>query len=289
VDLSLARRALGLAPDARVEVRPLPAGTFHEHVLAVGPDGAEAVLRVPTGSQWGLPLAAQLDRERRTLEALVATGAAPAPLGLLADTDPPVLVEEHVAGRPFDPTRDRAALGRALAAVHAVPPPAHLPRVDARTTLLDETWARLRTAPPGEAHDLVAARAAELDPPGAAPRDLLGERVDPAVEAPIAELALVHTELHGGALVVAPDGRVRILDWEAARVAAPAWDLAHAVALAGDAGGEQELLAAYAAARGEPVADVTDRVRALRPAVVVRALARPPLPAPDAVRAALAG
>jgi aminoglycoside phosphotransferase (APT) family kinase protein len=282
-DQARARRALGLPDDAPVSLRALDAGAYHEHTLAEGGDRA-AVLRVPTGSQWGLPLAAQLDREHRTLHALEGTGVAPAPLGLLAGEEPPVLVEEHVAGRAFSYATDLPALGRALAAVHAVPAPAHLPRVDAATALLDDAWERLGTAAPGEAHDLLAARAAELEPAGgAAPRDLLGHRAEPAVEVALDDVTIVHTDVHPGNLVVTGDGRVRMLDWEAARVGAPAWDLAHAIAptttlwdpaAAAELGPDEvgALLGAYAAARGEDLGDVAARVRALLGVVVVRAL-----------------
>jgi aminoglycoside phosphotransferase (APT) family kinase protein len=282
----LARRALGLEDDdaAPVRVSALEAGAYHEHLLAIAPDGREVVLRIPTGSQWGLPLAAQLDREHRTLAAVAGTGIAPAPLGLIATADPPVLLEEHVTGRPFAYPADLPALGRALAAVHAVPLPAHLPRVDAATELLDDAWARLGAAPPGPAHDLLAARAAELAPPGAAPRDLLGERTDPVVAVDTAHAALVHTDVHPGNLRVDPrSGAVRMLDWEAARIGAPEWDLAHAVAPSTtrwdpDADAElgptdvAALIDAYAPAAGRDPAEVAAGVRALLGVVAVRAL-----------------
>jgi aminoglycoside phosphotransferase (APT) family kinase protein len=279
-----AREALGLDPGTPVRLRALDAGAYHEHTLAVAPDGREAVLRVPTGSQWGLPLAAQLDREHRTLAALERTGVAPAPLGLLAAAEPPVLLEEHVVGRPFRYATDLPALGRALAAVHAVPAPAHLPRVDAATELLDDAWARLNAAAPGPDHDLLATRAAELAPADAAPRDLLGERVEPLVPVDAAHATIVHTDVHPGNLLVVPGtGAVRVLDWEAARIGVPEWDLAHAIApsttqwdpeAAAELGPADvaALIDAYADAAGRDRAEVAAGVRALLGVVVVRAL-----------------
>lgn len=250
-----------------VTLTHLAAGAYHDHhVLRV--EGRAVVLRRCTASQWGLAPAAQLAREHATLVALAATGVAPAPLALL--DDPPLLLEEHVAGRPFSYASDLPALGRALVRVHALAP-AHLPAVDARAELLADgaAWlARAREAgTDGEATALVAR---------------LGERAAASAEAagdgpPV----LVHTDLNAGNLLATDDG-VRLLDWEAARRGPPGWDLAHALApttTRWDAGtacalttaDARSLLDAYVDAGGDPRAATA--AGALMGVVVFRALA----------------
>ena len=245
------RAALGL--DGPGALTPLAAGAYHEHVVL----DDRWVLRRCTGSQWGLAPREQLAREHATLEALAPTGLAPAPGPLVGD----VLVEERVRGRPFHPARDLPALGRALRDVHALAP-AHLPALDARAALLEDARAWLARAPAGAARDLLRELEARV---AAAP-------------SPPAPARLVHTDLNAGNLLVDAEGRVRLLDWEAARRADPAWDLAHAVsptttlwdpatACEPDARQVEAFLRAY----GDDA--IAGRVGALLDAVVLRALA----------------
>lgn len=261
-------------PDAEPAVTFLAEGAYHaNHVLRS--DGRACVARVSQASQWGLGPAAQLAREHATLEALApAGGGAPAPLGLL-DGEPPVLLEELVEGRPFDLHRDLPALGAALATVH-VPEVAararHLPAVDARVALETDGREWLERARAGgedaeavarlDAH-LAGLRSATAPPPG------------PAV--------LVHTDLNPSNLVMAGE-RCRLLDWEAARLAEPAWDLAHAVSPTTSLWDDDDprileaaevaaFLTAYAEAARRPVAEVTAATRAWLPTVAFRALA----------------
>ncbi len=206
---------LGLAAGADVSVRPLAAGAYHEHaILEVG--GRDLVLRRCVRSQWGLPAREQLARERATLTQLAPTGVAPAPVALVGEAPGgPLLVEELVAGRPFASARDLPALGRAIALVHALRP-GHLPEVNAREALLADGGQWLDRARRGGAP---AASVALL-------RDLGRRAADGAAPGPA---SLVHTDLNAGNILVTASGACRLLDWEAARVADPAWDLAHAV------------------------------------------------------------
>lgn len=95
-----------------------------------------------------------------------------------------------------------------------------------------------------------------------------------------APAVLVHTDLNAGNLV-ATDGGVRLLDWEAARRGPAAWDLAHALSpttttwdaatsqVLGDRDADR-LLDAYVEAGGSAAA--VAQVGALMEAVVFRAL-----------------
>lgn len=139
---------------------------------------------------------------------------APRPLALLSD--PPLLLEEHVRGHAFSYATDLPALARALVPVHALAPE-HLPAVDARAQLLEdgERW-------------LTLAREAGTDTETVSLLEELGARAS-AGPAPASPPVLVHTDLNAGNLLVADDGAVRLLDWEAARRGPAAWDLAHAL------------------------------------------------------------
>ena len=249
-----------------VTLRHLAAGAYHDHhVLTV--EGTDVVLRRCVGSQWGLPPAEQLAREHATLVALAPTGVAPRPLALL--DDPPLLLEEHVGGRPFSYATDLPALARALVPVHALAPE-HLPAVDPIAELLEDggRW-------------LALAREAGTDPEAVVLVDGLGTEAA-AGPVPTAAAILVHTDLNAGNLVVEGDGAVRLLDWEAARRGPAAWDLAHALSpttTRWNAAGACTLsedqvrafLEAYATAGGSPT--VIAELQALLAPVVFRALA----------------
>lgn len=260
-------------PDAEPAVAFLAEGAYHaNHILRS--DERVCVARVNEASQWGLEPAAQLAREHATLEALAPTGVAPAPLGLL-DGEPPVLLEELVAGRPFDLRRDLPALGAALAPVHTTEAAAragHLPAVDALATLEADGRQWLERARAGgddaEAVALLDAHLAGLGRSAAPPPG-------PAV--------VVHTDLNPSNLVMAGE-RCRLLDWEAARLGDPAWDLAHAVSPTTslwddddprilDSEEVEAFLAAYAGAARLAVTEVTQATRAWLPTVAFRALA----------------
>lgn len=260
-DVDAACAALGLDP-AGARLSPLAAGAYHAHaVLHAG--GESVVLRRCVGSQWGLRPAAQLAREYATLGALHAhaPGAGPRPLALIGE----LLVEELVRGRPFDYASDLAGLGASLAAVHAVPAPGHLPVVDAVAELGADGRAWLARAPASPAASLLARHGSKL-----------------LAHGPVAAATLCHTDVNPGNLVVTDEGRVRLLDWEAARGGDPAWDLAHALSPTTTCWtddepvvlGERErgvLLAAYLASGGDRAA--VARVPALHRAVAFRALA----------------
>jgi len=261
VDLPAVCAALGL-DDADARIEPLAAGAYHEHVVLHTARQA-VVLRACTGSQWGLEPAAQLAREHATLTALHerSPGTGPRPRALVGD----VLAEELVAGRPFDYATDLPALGAALAAVHRVPAPPHLPTVDAVAELAADGRAWLARAPASRAATLLAEHGATLPTRG-----------------PAAPAVLCHTDVNPGNLIVAPDGAVRLVDWEAARGGDAAWDLAHALSpsttswsddapVVLDDAARACLLDAYVTAGGDRGA--VARVPALHAAVVFRGLA----------------
>jgi len=262
--------ALAIEPGADVVLRPLAAGAYHEHaVLEV--QGRGLVLRRCLASQWGLSPAAQLAREWATLEALRPSEMAPAPHALVPDAPGgPLLVEGLVPGRRFG-AEDLPALGVSLATVHALRP-SHLPQVDARAELKADGAAWLDRARASGADLAVVALLGEL-----------GQRAG-VCGASMGAAALVHTDLNAGNLLVADDGVCRLVDWEAARVGDPAWDLAHAISpttTQWDAADPRILapaqveafLCVYADAAGAPGAAAVGRLPGLLDAVMFRALA----------------
>lgn len=261
VDLQAVCAVLGLdAATARLE--PLASGAYHDHdVLRAG--GRGVVLRSCIGSQWGLSPVDQLAREHATLRALHASapGAGPRPLALMGE----VLAEELVEGRAFCYAKDLAGLAAVLAKVHALPAPGHLPRVDAVAELIADGRAWLARARGSDAADLLREHGAALSSHG-----------------PPAPPVLCHTDVNPGNLIVAAGGRVRLVDWEAARVGDAAWDLAHALSPTTTSWSDEDpvvlgaperaaLLDAYVAAGGDRGA--VDRLGTLHAAVVFRALA----------------
>ena len=264
---------LGLPEATPATVRPLPSGAYHRHAVLATPNDAW-LLRTCTGPQWGVPAAAQLAREHGTLRALEPTGVAPRPVALLEGDSAgarAVLVEELVSGRHLDYARDMAALGAALAQVHALTP-LHLPRACARDALLADGRAWLAAAEHAGEDDEAVALVRRLEAAAAA--------------APVAPttLVLVHTDLNAANVLV--DRGARILDWDAARLGPPEWDLAHALSPTTthwdaatsctlDPEDCEALLDAYVAAAGDRDAArrAVARVPALLAAVAFRALA----------------
>jgi aminoglycoside phosphotransferase (APT) family kinase protein len=271
-DLRAVLLALAIEPGADVAVRPLAAGAYHEHaVLEV--EGSALVLRRCLASQWDLAPAAQLAREEATLEALRPGDLAPEPHALIPDAPGgPLLVESLVQGRRFV-LGDLPGLGVSLAAVHALRPE-HLPLLDARSELMADGTAWLDRA-----------RRSGADTAAIAPLVELGRRADDAGGGPTpAPATLVHTDLNAGNMLVGADGVCRLVDWEAARVGDPAWDLAHAISpttTQWDASDPrvlapaevQAFLSAYRAAAASPGDAAVARLPGLLDAVMFRALA----------------
>ncbi len=228
------------------------------------------MLRRCIDSQWGLSPQRQLAREQATLRVLAPTGVAPAPHALVCAPGGPILVEELVEGERFSYDRDLPALGSTLARVHALTA-SHLPSVDAAAELLADGRAWLdRAIAAGDDADAAA---------------LVGELRGRARSPAGALHMLVHTDLNAGNLVVT-GGRCRLLDWEAARMGDPAWDLAHAVsptttqwdASAACVATPRQvrcMLAAYVGEAVDPAAAAAtvERLPALLDAVMYRALA----------------
>jgi aminoglycoside phosphotransferase (APT) family kinase protein len=247
--------SLGVPEATPVTVRPLATGAYHRHAVLATPGGAW-LLRTCVEGEWG--------------EA-PATGVAPKPFALVGDENAAVLVEELVAGRHLDYARDLTALGEALAQVHALAP-AHVPRACPRDVLLADGRAWLRTAADAGDDRQAVALLRRL------------ERIAATAPREPAPSVLVHTDLNAANVLV--DCGARILDWEAARLGPPEWDLAHALspttthwdgatACTLDLDDCGDLLDAYVAASADEDAAraAVERMPALMASVAFRALA----------------
>jgi len=200
-------------------VAVLAAGAYHQNfVLCCGE--LTCMLRLNLASQWGLPADEQLRREHDTLADLAGSGVTPRPIALL-DGDPSILVEELIAGRPFRYDEDLELAAESIARIHAQPARVSaelLPVIDAAGFLIadgDRWLAGARQA--GRLHETVSLLTEARD-------DLEGI---PA--APGGPMSIVNTDLNAGNLIVAGE-RCFVVDWEAARRASFAWDLAHFLA-----------------------------------------------------------
>ena len=262
--------ALG-AESARIDaMTPLAGGAIQETraldaTLRGGPlDGRRSlVLRLDAASQ--LPVSHPRATEFRLL-GIARTAGVPVPEPLALCTDPAVL------GRPFFVMRRvpgaadpraltvappspglAAALGRALAALHAVRPP-------------DERLDGLLPPPPADPCRAEIARLrALLDGLGAAVPALEWglARLD-ATAPPPAAPALCHRDFRTGNLMVHDDRLSAVLDWEFAGWSDPAADLGWLCApcwrfnrpglAAGGLGSRAELLAGYAETAAPPEA-----------------------------------
>ena len=214
--------ARGLLPaHATVRVVPL-AGGVSSDIVAVSGEGVDLIVkralpRLRVAQEW-LADDERTVREGRALQltAKLAPGAVPAVLDLDEDTRTLVLErapanwrnwrEDLMEGRVDDAVA--AELGRVLAAWHAgtaASPPAELAGV--------QVFVQLRIEP---FYRTVAAR----HPP-------LADRIEAAADALLkTQTCLVHGDL-SPKNVLHGDGRLWVLDWEAAHVGDPCFDLAH--------------------------------------------------------------
>lgn len=228
VDDPVSRRAaiaavLRVTPD-RLAAEPVP-GRVHDHWRLELPGRAPLMVRIPKLSHLGLTPRAALRYEAEAFRRAAGGGSTPRLHGILRVCPAlpwGALVVDAVDGRPPRLPDDLPALGRALAAVHALPAPAP----GRRPPLLD---------PPEPVRYLLSVVEAQLAPvrealPPAA-RALLAEetaaaaRVVPAVR-PEPRLALSDT--HPGNFRIRPDGAAAMLDVERPVYDSPALDLAHA-------------------------------------------------------------
>lgn len=212
-----------LSPDA---LEPLPLkGVAHDHVRL---RGCALVLRIPRWSQMGLDPAAALAHQAAAFQRAEASGHTPRLVATLPPEDGPgdglpmgaLLVTEIVGRTPRLPA-DMAAIARALAALHRMPPPADpapLPcPADPAAALLAQ----------------VERQAAWFDAARLTPeaRGLIAEELDAArrdrVAAPM-PIATVGVDVHPGNFLIDDTGKAWFTDLEKLQYGHPAMDLAHA-------------------------------------------------------------
>jgi hypothetical protein len=208
-----------LSADA-LEALPLK-GVAHDHARL---RGCALILRIPRWSQMGLDPAAALAHQAAAFQRAEASGHTPRLVATLQPDDGlpmgALLVTEVVGRTPRLPA-DMAAIARALAALHQLPPPADptpLPcPADPAAALLAQVerqaaWFDAARLTP-EARRLIAK---ELD---AARRDKV---------APPMPLATVGVDVHPGNFLIDAEGKAWFTDLEKLQYGHPAMDLAHA-------------------------------------------------------------
>jgi aminoglycoside phosphotransferase (APT) family kinase protein len=248
------RSALALAALASAAVPGLDPVAVGEAAVP-GMDFDVAVVTDDENRRWVVraprrPAAsAVLDVERSLLPLLADRLPVPVPRAAGYATLPEggrAVVYRYLEGEPLDPSTLTpgpglaAHLGRVLAALHDIPP-----------DLLDDTG-----VPTYDADEYRRRRLAEVDRAagtGAVPTALLG-RWERALEQ-VAQWRFAATLVHGdlsGEHVLADGGRVSgIVDWDEARIADPADDLAF-VTVGADPAVIDTVLEAYSQARAEP-------------------------------------
>jgi len=190
--------------------------------------GTDLVARLVTNSEMGLTLPEQALYEHHALELLAPSGVIPEPRGV--DPDPaglpyPLILEQYLQGRPLDYATDLLPAARCVAAVHALgapsghslqekPDPA--PAILAESRELAEPYLAW---PDASAGSKAALRAGFERVEGFLKDESLFDDT---------RLAVVNYDLNTHNFVVAePDGAVRLLDWEKARIAPAVQDIAH--------------------------------------------------------------
>ena len=185
----------------------------------------QLVARLVTGSQIGLGLPEQVRYETRALELLAPSERTPRVQMAVPEPQAapyPYLVIDFLPGRPLVYRTDLKAAACCIAAIHRLGVPAdHRLQVHAAAarSLLDE------------AAELAAPYIAWEHAPASSILALrrlfeVAEASDHAVAPDTFDLAIVNTDLNSHNFVVS-DGHARLLDWERARVAPAAQDLAH--------------------------------------------------------------
>lgn len=242
-------------PVTLVDLRRLSGGASMETWAAVA-DGRRVILR---RDRPGTPQSSRLDEAE--LLRRVRTAGVPVPEVLAAGADDELgaacLVMDFVEGE----TIPRKLLRDAAFAT-------------ARTALVGQVGAALAAIHTVDAGFLGAPRSAEQQVRGLAELIAAHGLASPVFELALRRLlahlprpvapTLVHGDLRTGNLMVGPDGLVAVLDWELAHPGDPAEDLAWFCVRAwrfgnddkpaGGFGTRAELLAAYVAAGGRPVA-----------------------------------
>lgn len=256
----LLREALGSDGVTIERLRPLSGGASRQtwSVDAVHGDGRISPLilqraragAVATGG--GMATEAALLRVAASsgvpVPRLVASGGADSPLGapwlLMERLDGETIPRKILRDDLYAGARERLAgqCGRALAAIHALPPEA-VPGLEEQDQL---TQYRELLATLGEPHPTfeLAFRRLEAERPHGGTR------------------CVVHGDFRNGNLIVGPDGLRAVLDWELAHVGDPFEDLGWLCVRAwrfkgpgrvGGFGSREDLFAAYEEAGGGPV------------------------------------
>lgn len=266
------RARVDVVDDVRALVahsRVVADGAYHRVSTAQG-NGRVYAIRTCHRSQWDRTPDQQLAFEFDVQRAIERTRIAPAPYGFVPGT-PPMVVEEFVDGRVFDRATDGPRLAATLARLHRIPVTPALTKLLPSQASVDrlEFDARLSRVPPGAVRCHLEAAVARFP----APDD--------------GRPGLVHGDLVAGNLLVDDSGSCRILDWEGARLADPAWDLAYHLSpvtawwsepraerpsLEALPDGSDALLAAYAGSSTVTEASLRRRIAAWMPRVVLRTI-----------------
>lgn len=189
--------------------------------------GKNLVARLVTNSEMGLTLPEQSLYEHHALELLVPSGVTPEPRGVEPEPEGlpyPLILEQYLPGRPLDYAADLLPAARCVAAAHALGVP-HDHRLQEKP---DPAPAIL-----AESRDLAEPYLAWPDADTESKAALRSgfERVEEFLgDASLfadARLAVVNYDLNTHNFVVRDDGAVRLLDWEKARIAPAAQDIAH--------------------------------------------------------------
>lgn len=208
-----------------IELDPLAdKGLAHHHVRLVG---TGLLARIPKQSQIGLAPEANLAHQQACFERASAGGHAPRILGVLPVSrrlPRGALLVEEIAGHPAVLPRDLAPIGRALAALHALPLPPAAARpplaspADPLRALVEEIASQARHLPAARLEPSVAA---SLEQELAVLQRLVSRRDRPAVH-------LISFDAHPGNFVVRATGEAVLVDLEKCRYGYPGLDLAHA-------------------------------------------------------------
>ena len=217
------RAALATTPFAGAALEPMrDKGLAHDHIRLLG---TAWLARIPKQSQMDLPAAENLAYQEACFRRAGAGGHVPALHSIL----PPqpglpqgALLVEEIEGRPATLPQDLPAIARALASLHALPPPA----IPAPLLAPADPLAAMR--------DEVATQGAYLAEARLAPATrALVERELAAFTALCAAPArpsacLISFDAHPGNFLIRPNGAAVLVDLEKGRYGAASLDLAHA-------------------------------------------------------------
>lgn len=217
-------RRMGLAPESRIEWKPLAQGEYNANYLfRTSEDEKKWVLRLNFGSQMHLDH--QIAYEFNALKLLEASGRTPRVLFYDEDMDQlpyGALVMEWLPGRPLRYETDMRVAAMILADIHALPLPS------AHTLLAPEHPA-----------DNIYRECLEM-----AEHYLIWDQADPSVKCylrkmievigqlplqaeSIAPRCIVNTELNSGNFLINEGTPSYLIDWEKPLYSEPAQDLAH--------------------------------------------------------------